>query len=119
MASLIGAAWISGSCPALRPCRLRLPVRLALEADFAMAFCNPRSASRLHQFASVPDLPQTRVASERLVIFARAVSPPGQGIRVVTLREARPEMADMRSLIIVGAPAARRVERFVYAPRRA
>ena len=94
-------------------------VRLALEADFAMAFYNPRSQSRPHQFASVLDLLQAHAGPERLVIFARAVSTPDQDIRVVRLREALPEMADMRTLVIVGSSATRQVGRFVYTPRRA
>ena len=94
-------------------------VHLALEADFAMAFYNPRSASRPHQFASVLDLLKARAESGRLMIFARAVSTPQQEIRVVPLREARPEMADMRTVIILGSSATRQVGRFVYTPRRA
>lgn len=94
-------------------------VRLALEADFAMAFYNPRSASRPHQFASVLELLQARAGPERLMIFARAVSTPDQDICVVPLRNARPEMADMRTLVIVGSSATRQIGRFVYTPRRA
>lgn len=94
-------------------------VHLALEADFAMAFYNPRSASRPHQFASVLDLLKAQGEPERLMIFARAVSTPQQEIRVVPLREARPEMADMRTVVILGSSATRQVGRFVYTPRRA
>ena len=94
-------------------------VRLALEADFAMAFYNPRSQSRPHQFASVLDLLQAHAGPERLVIFARAVSTPAQEIRVVPLRAARPDVADMRTLVIVGSSATRQAGRFVYTPRRA
>lgn len=92
-------------------------ISLALEADFAMAFYNPRSKARPHQFASVLDLLKTRTEPERLIVFARAVSTPEQDIRVVPLRDARPEMADMRTLVIVGASATRQVGRFVYTPR--
>ena len=94
-------------------------VRLALEADFAMAFYNPRSASRPHQFASLLDLLKAQVEPDRLMIFARAVSTPQQEIHVVPLRGARPEMADMRTLVILGSSATRRIGRFVYTPRRA
>ena len=93
-------------------------VHLALEADFAMAFYNPRSASRPHQFASVLDLLKAQAEPERLMIFARAVSTPRQEIRVMPLQEARPEMADMRTVVILGSSATRRVGRFVYTPRR-
>ncbi|MFN5670660.1 MAG: precorrin-3B C(17)-methyltransferase, partial [Bradyrhizobium sp.] len=51
-------------------------------------------------------------------IFARAVSTPDQQIETVELRDARPEMADMRTLVIVGNSATRRVGRWVYAPRQ-
>ena len=94
-------------------------VHLALEADFAMAFYNPRSASRPHQFASVLDLLKAQAEPERLMIFARAVSTPRQEIHVMPLQEARPEMADMRTMVILGSSATRRVGRFVYTPRRA
>ena len=94
-------------------------VRLALETDFAMAFYNPRSTSRPHQFASVLGLLQAVAGPERLIIFARAVSTPAQEIRVVPLRAARPDMADMRTLVIVGSSATRQAGRFVYTPRRA
>lgn len=104
----------------LKPSDLVLKrVRLALEADFAMAFYNPRSVSRPHQFATVLDLLQSQAEPERLMIFARAVSAPDQDIRVVPLREALPDMADMRTLVIVGSSATRQVGRFVYTPRRA
>ena len=94
-------------------------VRLALEADFAMAFYNPRSAARPYQFASLLDLLKAQVEPDRLMIFARAVSTPQQEIHVMPLREARAEMADMRTLVILGSSATRRVGRFVYTPRRA
>lgn len=94
-------------------------VRLALEADFAMAFYNPRSAARSYQFASLLDLLKAQVEPDRLMIFARAVSTPQQEIHVMPLREARAEMADMRTLVILGSSATRRIGRFVYTPRRA
>ena len=94
-------------------------VRLALEGDFAMAFYNPRSKSRPYQFGAVLDLIRAHAEPDRLLIFARAVSTPDQAISVVPLAEAREEMADMRTVVIVGAAATRQVGRFVYTPRRA
>ena len=55
---------------------------------------------------------------ERIVIFARAVSTPDQRIEAVELRDAKPEMADMRTLVIVCNSTTRRVGRWVYAPRQ-
>lgn len=94
-------------------------LRLAAQADFAMGFYNPRSASRPHQFARALDILREECGPERLIIFARAVSTPEERITTVTLGEATPEMADMRTVVLVGNSATRRVGRFVYTPRSA
>ena len=92
-------------------------VRAAAGADFAMAFYNPRSASRPETFGRVLDVLQEVCEPERLIIFARAVSTPEEAIRTVALCDATPEMADMRTVVIVGNAATRQVGRFVYTPR--
>lgn len=94
-------------------------VRLAAEADFAMAFYNPRSKSRPHQFAAVLDLLRQECGPGRLITFARAVTTPDQALLTLPLAEARPEMADMRTVVLVGSSLTRRVGRFVYTPRSA
>jgi precorrin-3B C17-methyltransferase len=94
-------------------------LRLAAEADFAIAIYNPRSASRPEGFARALDLLKAAGCGERTVIFAHAVTTPKERIEMVSLQEARPEMADMATLVIIGNSATRRVGRFVYAPRRA
>jgi precorrin-3B C17-methyltransferase len=94
-------------------------LRLAAEADFAIALYNPRSASRPEGFARALDILKEQGCSNRLIIFARAVSTPGESIETLSLQDARPEMADMATLVIVGNSATRRVGRWVYAPRRA
>ena len=94
-------------------------VRAAAGADFAMAFYNPRSASRPETFGRVLDVLREVCEPERLIIFARAVSTPEEQIRCVELRDATPEMADMRTVVIVGNASTRRVGRFVYTPRSA
>ncbi|NJM84594.1 MAG: precorrin-3B C(17)-methyltransferase [Tabrizicola sp.] len=94
-------------------------LRHAARADFAMAFYNPRSASRPEGFARALDILREECGGARLITFARAVSTPDQALRTVTLAEARPDMADMRTLVLVGNQATRRVGRWVYAPRRA
>ena len=94
-------------------------VRAAAGADFAMAFYNPRSASRPETFGRVLDVLREVCEPERLIIFARAVSTPEEQIRSVALRDATPEMADMRTVVIVGNASTRRVGRFVYTPRSA
>ncbi len=94
-------------------------VRLAAEGDFAMAFYNPRSRARPDQFAQVLAVLRATCEPARLVIFARAVSTPDQKISVVPLGNATPEMADMRTVVIVGSSTTRRVGGFVYTPRSA
>ena len=55
---------------------------------------------------------------ERLLVFARAVSTPQERLLCVSLAEAQADMADMRTLVIVGASTTRQVGRWVYTPRR-
>lgn len=92
-------------------------VRLAAEADFAMAFYNPRSRSRPEGFVRLLELLRAHCEPQRLLVFARAVSTPDEQLTVCTLAEARPEMADMRTVVLVGNSATRRVGRFTYTPR--
>lgn len=94
-------------------------LRLAAAAGFAMAFYNPRSKSRPHQFARALDILREECGPERLISFARAVTTPEERLRTVTLAEATPEMADMRTVVILGNADTRRVGRFVYTPRSA
>lgn len=94
-------------------------LRLAAQADFAMAFYNPRSASRPHQFARALEILLQECGPDRLITFARAVTTPDETILTVILAEAVPEMADMRTVVLVGNAATRRLGRFVYTPRSA
>ena len=94
-------------------------VRAAAGADFAMAFYNPRSTSRPHTFGCVLEILRDTCGPDRLITFARAVSTPEEKLLTVTLLDATPEMADMRTVVIVGNSATRRVGRFVYTPRAA
>jgi precorrin-3B C17-methyltransferase / cobalt-factor III methyltransferase len=94
-------------------------LRLAAEADFAIALYNPRSASRPEGFGRALDILREAGCGERLVIFAHAVTTPKERIETLRLDDARPEMADMATLVIIGNSATRKVGRWVYAPRRA
>ncbi|MBA4325943.1 MAG: precorrin-3B C(17)-methyltransferase [Rhodobacter sp.] len=94
-------------------------LRAAARADFALAFYNPRSASRPEGFAKALQTLREECGADRLITFARAVSTPDQRITTVTLGDATPEMADMRTVVIVGNSATRRVGPWVYSPRSA
>lgn len=92
-------------------------LRHAARGGFAMAFYNPRSKSRPAQFARVLEILREECEADRLVTFARAVSTPDEVLSTVTLAEAVPEMADMRTVVLVGNQATRRVGRWIYTPR--
>ena len=94
-------------------------LRLAAQADFAMAFYNPRSNSRPHQFARVLEILREECEPGRLIIFARAVATPEESLATVTLAEATPEMADMRTVVLVGSSTTRLVAGHIYTPRSA
>jgi len=93
-------------------------LRLAAQADFAMAFYNPRSTARPDGLGRALAVLREECEPERLLVFAHAVTTPQERITTVTLAEARPEMADMRTVILVGNKATTRVGRYVYTPRR-
>ena len=96
-------------------------LRLAVEADFAMAFYNPRSKSRPEGFTRTLTVLKEACGDARPVIFARAVSTPQEEIHVVPLPDTTPEMADMRTVVIVGSSTTRLIARsgapIVYTPR--
>jgi len=92
-------------------------LRLAAQADFAMAFYNPRSASRPHQFARALEVLREECGAARLISFARAVSTPDETTSTTTLGDATADMADMRTVVIVGNSATRRIGPWVYTPR--
>lgn len=99
-------------------------VRAAAEADFVMALYNPISKARPWQLGAVFELLGGLRAPDTPVVFATAVSRPDEEIVVTSLSEARPGMADMRTLVIVGSSETRRIRRgnggvWVYTPRRA
>ncbi|GHC28675.1 precorrin-3B C(17)-methyltransferase [Aidingimonas halophila] len=98
-------------------------LQLAAEADFAMAFYNPRSRARPEGFGRVLRVLRDACGAGRPIMFARAVSTPEESIRVTTLGDAVPEMADMRTLVMVGSSQTRWIERggmpWVYTPRSA
>ncbi|MBP0484893.1 precorrin-3B C(17)-methyltransferase [Sagittula salina] len=94
-------------------------LRLAVEGDFAMAFYNPRSKARPEGFAHVLELLRETCEPGRLILFARAVSTPAERLIWVALEDALPEMADMRTMVIVGSSRTRAIAGtgWVYTPR--
>jgi precorrin-3B C17-methyltransferase len=96
-------------------------LRLAAQADFAMAFYNPRSRARPGGFARALDILREECGPDRLILFARAVSTPEEELRIVRLGDATADMADMRTMVIIGSSRTRLIERpgspILYTPR--
>ncbi len=96
-------------------------LKLAAEADFAMAFYNPRSKSRPEGFGKALNVLKAACGDNRPVIFARSVSRQDETLRIVPLQDCEPEMADMKTVVLVGNSSTRVIERsgapIVYTPR--
>ncbi len=98
-------------------------VRLAAQADFAMAFYNPRSRARPDTLDRVLGVLRESCPDDRPVLFARAVSTADEHLAIVPLPQARGDMADMRTVVIVGSSTTRVIPRagtpILYTPRSA
>ncbi len=81
----------------------------ALTADFVIALYNPISKARPDGLGAALDLARSVRAPATPVVFARAVSRSDQRIRIATLAEAQPDMADMQTVVIIGSSATRLV----------
>ena len=98
-------------------------LRLAVEADFAIALYNPRSKARPEGFGKALDVLRETCGGDRILVFVRAASAPDERITVVPLSDAAPEMTDMRTVVLIGSSETRVIARraeppIVYTPRR-
>ena len=96
----------------------------AASAGFVVALYNPRSRARPDQLAAAFDLLRPILPPATPVIFATAISRAEERVTVATLADADPALADMRTLVLIGTAATRRIDRpgalpWVYAPRSA
>ncbi|MDZ7786762.1 MAG: precorrin-3B C(17)-methyltransferase [Halofilum sp. (in: g-proteobacteria)] len=92
-------------------------IRLATEADFALAFYNPVSRARPWQLGEALDAIRERRGGDTPVVVGTAVGRPDERVQLLTLAEVAPEHADMRTLLIVGASTTRRIDGPDGAPR--
>ena len=77
-------------------------IQAAAEADFVIAFYNPRSRERHWQLNHALKVLRAQRSSETPVAFARNVTRPDEQITLTTLAEADATMADMFTLVLVG-----------------
>jgi precorrin-3B C17-methyltransferase len=94
----------------------------AATAGFVMAFYNPISKARQHQLDEAFDILRANLPGTVPVIFGRAAGRPDEAIRIVPLADAKGDMADMATCVIVGTAETKLIERtgnrpIVYSPR--
>jgi len=98
-------------------------LRAAAEADFVISLYNAKSLARPHQLGHAFDILRDVKAGETVVLFVRAAGTADARVTVTTLAEADPSIADMRTLVMIGASTTRLIERdggaqpWVYTPR--
>jgi len=91
---------------------------LAAQADFMIALYNPASRARPQQIHDAFALLRRVRPAHTLVAFATAIGRPDEAVAISSLADADPGLADMRTLVIIGASSTRRVDRWIYTPRR-
>lgn len=92
-------------------------------ADFVIAFYNPVSKQRLWQLAETRNILLRYRHPKTPVVLARNLGRDGESIEVYTLEDLAPELADMRTVILVGSSKTRMIQQcdgsvWVYTPRR-
>ncbi len=95
----------------------------AAQAGFTMALYNPASSERPWQLRAALALLRANLPGSTPIVFATAIGATEERIEIMTLREADSTRADMRTLVLVGSAATRRIERvgappWIYTPRR-
>lgn len=98
-------------------------LRAAAQGDFVMALYNPASKARPQLIHDAFALLREMISGETIVAFARAVGRPDEKLALTTLAAADPGLADMSTLVLIGARATRGFEacgrRWIYTPRGA
>ncbi|MBM6580191.1 precorrin-3B C(17)-methyltransferase [Microvirga sp. BT689] len=98
-------------------------LRAALTADFVVALYNPISSARPWQLGAAFKIVAETREPDTPIILARAVMRPDERIRILPLSEVEASMADMSTIVMIGASTTRLIERpegqapYVYTPR--
>jgi precorrin-3B C17-methyltransferase len=97
-------------------------LRAAAEGDFVIALYNPASKARPHQLGQAFDVLRSVKPPQTVVLFVRRAATPETRLIISDLAEADPKLADMGTLVIIGATATRLIARkgqrpWVYTPR--
>jgi precorrin-3B C17-methyltransferase len=97
-------------------------LQAAAGVGFVIALYNARSLARPWQLGAAFDLLRSILPATTQIVFATAVTSPDERIVTTTLADADPTAADMRTLVLIGSPAMRMIERpgappWLYTPR--
>lgn len=98
-------------------------LRAALAADFVIALYNPISSARPWQLGAAFQIAAETRGPDTPIILARAVMRPDERIRILPLSDVEASMADMSTIVIIGASTTKLIERpegetpYVYTPR--
>ena len=107
----------------LKPFEVALArIAAAASAGFVIALYNAVSRARPWQLGAALDALRPILPAATPVVLATAVSRADEWIDVTTLRDIDPARADMRTLVLIGSAATRRVDRdrappWLYTPR--
>ncbi|MBW4625128.1 MAG: precorrin-3B C(17)-methyltransferase [Brasilonema octagenarum HA4186-MV1] len=98
-------------------------ITAAAQADFVIAFYNPVSKQRTWQLAEAKNILLRYRHPDTPVVLARNLGRNGESVQVCTLENLVPELADMRTVILVGSSKTQTIARcdgsvWVYTPRR-
>ncbi len=97
-------------------------LQAAAGAGFVLALYNPVSRARPWQLGAAFSLLRNILPATTPVVFATAVSRANEAIDIFPLADADPARADMRTLVLIGSAATRRIDRpgaapWLYTPR--
>ena len=104
--------------------RIEQRLDAAAGAGFVIVLYNPTSRARPWQLGAAFDRLRRKLPASTPVVFGRAVGRADEHIAVTTLAAADATTADMATLVIIGSPETRVIERpgrapLVYTPRAA
>jgi cobalt-precorrin 5A hydrolase / precorrin-3B C17-methyltransferase len=94
----------------------------AAQADFAIAIYNPISSQRKWQLPATKEILLQWRSPDTPVILGHKMGRKGENVRVITLAELAPDLADMQTVIIVGSSKTKALtwgdRQHVYTPRK-
>ncbi|BAZ85686.1 precorrin-3B C(17)-methyltransferase [Dolichospermum compactum] len=97
-------------------------ITAAAKSDFVIAFYNPVSKERTWQLAAAKKILMEHRKPNTPVVLGRNLGRKGEEVKVTTLKELEPALADMRTVIIIGSSHTRQIQQdhniWVYTSRR-